>query len=221
MTSRAPRPDTGTPPSVRVLVEADLEPATEVIVHAFRRDPAATYLVPDARARDAAMAPFFALNVLTAIQTGLALGVGEAGRLDGVLLAVRPGEVVDPDPEPTPDQSRPESSTAVPGFADRLAPFFEAMHGLTEAGLARSHWRLDFLATEPAAQGRGVASALVASFHATADPDGVPTGLLTFVAANVGFYERRGYRVTATRDFAPGGFSMWAMMRGATGGSAR
>lgn len=59
------------------------------------------------------------------------------------------------------------------------------------------HWYLALLATDPAAQGRGLASALVGWGLGVADRDGRPAYLETQKEANVAWYARHGFEVTA------------------------
>ena len=46
-----------------------------------------------------------------------------------------------------------------------------------------------------------------------ADRDGIPAYLESTKERNVGFYERRGFRVTGTITPAPDGPTMWCMWR--------
>jgi ribosomal protein S18 acetylase RimI-like enzyme len=74
------------------------------------------------------------------------------------------------------------------------------------------HWYLQMLGTEPAHQGHGVGSALIAGVLATSDEAGLSTYLEASKEANVPFYERHGFSVTETMH-VPGGPSVFAMWR--------
>jgi ribosomal protein S18 acetylase RimI-like enzyme len=75
-------------------------------------------------------------------------------------------------------------------------------------------WVLESLGTAPAARRSGHATALVEDGLARADADGVPTHLETCGDANVAFYERFGFEVTATTDL-PDGPTVLTMVRAA------
>jgi uncharacterized protein YhfF/GNAT superfamily N-acetyltransferase len=77
------------------------------------------------------------------------------------------------------------------------------------------HWLLDQLAVEPAAQGRGIAGALVRHALERADADGLPLFLETGVERNLGFYARHGFRVFAEGDAPDGGPHTWFLRRDA------
>lgn len=64
----------------------------------------------------------------------------------------------------------------------------------------------------PGQQGAGVGSALMAPILARADADRVPCYLETAEAANVAFYQRRGF-VTVRQGTAPAGVPYWTMRR--------
>lgn len=59
----------------------------------------------------------------------------------------------------------------------------------------RPHWHIGPVGVQPDAQGRGVGTALLTSFLATADEQGVPAFLETDVDRNVTLYQRHGFRV--------------------------
>jgi len=60
------------------------------------------------------------------------------------------------------------------------------------------HWHLSMLGTDPAARGTGVGAHLLRAGLARADADGVPVHLETMNSANLGYYERYGFRVVRT-----------------------
>jgi len=74
------------------------------------------------------------------------------------------------------------------------------------------HWYLALLGTDPAAQGRGAASALLAPVLARCDDDGVPAYLETQKASNVAWYARHGFRETGTVE-VPGVPEVWLLTR--------
>jgi len=75
------------------------------------------------------------------------------------------------------------------------------------------HWLLDQLAVEPAAQGRGIAGAMVRHAVERAEADGIPLFLETGIERNLGFYARNGFRVFAEGDAPDGGPHVWFLRR--------
>jgi ribosomal protein S18 acetylase RimI-like enzyme len=78
------------------------------------------------------------------------------------------------------------------------------------------HWYLAVLGTEPAAQGRGLGSAVLAPVLEQCDADGVGAYLESSKERNIAFYARHGFRVTAELRL-PRGPRIWAMWREARG----
>ena len=79
------------------------------------------------------------------------------------------------------------------------------------------HWYLGSIATEPAAQGRGLGSMLLQASLERVDGDGLPAYLESTNPRNVTFYERHGFRVTGVVEL-PDGPSLTTMWREPTGG---
>jgi ribosomal protein S18 acetylase RimI-like enzyme len=75
-----------------------------------------------------------------------------------------------------------------------------------------SHWYLAILGTDPAAQGRGLGSAMIAPILEGCDRDGIGAYLESSKKTNIAFYGRHGFRVTAERKL-PRGPLLWPMWR--------
>jgi ribosomal protein S18 acetylase RimI-like enzyme len=76
----------------------------------------------------------------------------------------------------------------------------------------RSHWYLFILGTEPAAQGQGLGSALLAQVLARVDADGMPAYLESSNERNLAWYGRYGFELTGELVI-PGGPRIWPMWR--------
>lgn len=74
------------------------------------------------------------------------------------------------------------------------------------------HWYLSVLGTDPAAQGRGIGSALLAPVLERCDEDGVGAYLESSKESNLAYYARHGFRLTRTVRL-PRGPQVWLMWR--------
>jgi ribosomal protein S18 acetylase RimI-like enzyme len=81
---------------------------------------------------------------------------------------------------------------------------------------APPHWYLAVLGTDPAAQGQGLGSAVLAPVLQACDTDGVDAYLESSKERNIAFYARHGFRVIEELQL-PRGPKMWAMWRDARG----
>ncbi len=79
------------------------------------------------------------------------------------------------------------------------------------------HWHLGILGTDPASQGHGVGSAVMAPILARCDAAGIPAYLESSKHANITFYRRHGFEVTDTISL-PEGPDVWGMWREPQGG---
>ncbi len=75
------------------------------------------------------------------------------------------------------------------------------------------HWYLAALGTDPDAQSRGLASAVLQPVLDRCDADGLGAYLESSKEANVPFYARHGFEVTDTIDLGRGGPRLWTMWR--------
>jgi ribosomal protein S18 acetylase RimI-like enzyme len=75
------------------------------------------------------------------------------------------------------------------------------------------HWYLAVLGTDPAWQGKGVGSALLAPVLERCDKTETPAYLESSKESNISFYRRHGFEVTGTIDLPRGGPRVWPMWR--------
>ena len=205
MTGLRPRPDGGLG-EIRALEESRYAEAGRVLARAFLDDPLWAWLVPDEDARRQRL-PWLFERALADVRVATIEAVGEP--LAGVATWIPPATEV----------AAPPLGTVVGALA-RLRGGFgrlvrygrEAAKLELEVGAAVS-WRLGGIGVEPAAQGRGLGSALVRQGLERADAAGRPVVLLTSNPVNVGFYERHGFEVAAERSLPAAGPPGWAMVR--------
>lgn len=104
--------------------------------------------------------------------------------------------------------SPPEGAPGGTSFLVRSLPHLAALVGprhvpevvrylgeLAHSRPEEPHWYLSMLGTDPVARGTGVGSRLLRAGLARAEADGVPVYLETMNSANLGYYERFGFRV--------------------------
>ena len=121
---------------------------------------------------------------------GMALEEGTAWTLpdrSAVALWLPPG--VGPDGEAIVELLRQTVRTSV------HRELFEVLQQMGTAHPVEPHWYLPWLGVDPAAQGRGRGSALLAACLARVDGDGMPAYLETPNPRTIGFYERHGFEM--------------------------
>ena len=191
----------------------DIDAMVAVLTRAFHDDPGAMIIEPDESLRDAAMAAMShafmtaalyeatALHVTGEPLAGLAVWFGPDahGPSEAALLAA------------SSERGAPTRSEAVRARSGAMREEMEALH--RRAMGDEPHISLDFLAVDPAVQGRGVGGRLLAAGNLIADERGLPVYLETFTLPAVRFYERRGYRVVDSHQMVTGPYVVWAMRR--------
>lgn len=86
----------------------------------------------------------------------------------------------------------------------------EAMHHKSIQG---PHWYLWALGVAPESRRHGIGGALLEPVLADADLSGTPCYLETQTEQNVGFYEKRGFRVAHEAEPDLPGIRLWSMVR--------
>ena len=156
--------------TVRKATAADVPRLAEALARAFADDPMTSWVFPDDRARAARSERMFRVQL-----TKISLRHNEVYTTDDVVA----GAIWAP-----PGAWR---LTAIQQL--RLLPSFLPIVGFRAPTLVRGltavekqhprelHWYLAVLGTEPASQGKGIGSALIAPVLARCDEDGVPAYL--------------------------------------------
>lgn len=180
--------------------------AAAVLARAFHDDPVFAHLVPSgAPGREGRLAALFAAQARTAAHHGRVL-VSEGGEAAALWLA--PGRW-----KATPSVLLRETVPAVRALRGRTIQGLRVQVALERVHPAEPHWYLHALGTDPAHQGRGHGSALLATVLDRCDDEGVPAYLESSKHGNIPFYERHGFRVTSEVALPAGGPSAWPMWR--------
>lgn len=201
------------PVEIRALRASEVDAAAKMLARAFHEDPGALIIEPDPLRRPATIEAFFAPVVRWALPFGhVAAAVAAAGRIAGVATFVPPGHEAPTEAELA-TAGFAVAEAAFPEAAARNGPmvaFLEAQHA---AAISGPHWRLEFFGVDPAFQGSGLGGRLIGTGHAKADAAGERVWLETFTAANVRWYEARGYRVVGEAAVPGSAFTLWGLIR--------
>jgi GNAT superfamily N-acetyltransferase len=186
--------------------------AVMTLARAFHDDPLFNFLVPNLLSQSRALTTFMGSLLADGKPFG-EVWVARSGRaVVGVAVWLPPGAF--------PRGWRREAAAyarELPGVprlgrrlpaAIRLQTLLERKHHEVHA----PHWYLSLLGTDPAFQGRGVGTALLAPVLACADEQGRPAYLETQKESNVPWYRRHGFELVE-RIQARGCPAMWTMQR--------
>jgi ribosomal protein S18 acetylase RimI-like enzyme len=186
----------------------DLVEVAQTLTDAFAVDPHFDWFMRDDAGRDPARLGFFRLLLG---EEGL-----KRGRIDrpvggGAAAVWMPFEALGPLPMLLELRAIPTLLRATGlGRLGRLMAIREDMD--KHHPMDRPHAYLWFLGVSPAAQGRGIGSALLRSANARLDAAGMAAYLETGTTRNVALYERHGFKVISehrARADAPNMWSMW------------
>ena len=101
----------------------------------------------------------------------------------------------------------------VPALASHLPAATRGVERVEKRHPAEPHLYLAVLGTDPPAQGRGVATAVLGPGLELCDREGLPAYLESSKESNVGFYARFGFRVTEEVRMPGDGPTVWLMWR--------
>lgn len=195
-------------PTVRRAVAPDRREVGRVLAAGFLDDPTFAWITPSRRARAAWLPTVFDAFARAFERHGATDAVDrpEGAGLVGVALWAPPGvPAVHPDDEHLLEAA---SLALDPASRERLGRCSQVF---AEAHPEEPAWYLNFMATDPASQGRGVGTALLEAVLAAADAAGEAAYLDATSARNRVLYERHGFRCIGELTFpdGPTAYSMW------------
>jgi GNAT superfamily N-acetyltransferase len=200
--------------AVRVATAADAAALTRVLVRAFADDPFISWAV---RADERRRAAYWCLFDLFVRRLSLPYGhVFTTVTLDGVALWVPPGCWK----QGAIDQVRQLPAWLAIVGPRRIPHVFGAITALLSKHPTEPHYYLPFVGVDPAAQGRGIGSAVLQPVLRWCDTLGLGAYLENTNERNLVFYERLGFCVLEVMLLAADGPTVWRMWRSPVGGPA-
>ncbi len=177
---------------------------------AFFNDPLYEYIFPDAATREI-LAAWELGNIA---EYGIRFGeVYATSTLSGCAIWLPPGET-----DFTEVRMGEVGMLNSPAYfgaesEERLTAFMTESEECHRRVAPHPHWYLVLLGVDPARQGEGIGSALLAAGLAKADASRFPVYLETASPHNVPFYQRRGFEVRLEASLSEGGTHLWYMVR--------
>ena len=194
------------PPNIRRATSADVPAIARMLARAFLDDPVASWAWRPERLRLDALERFQAVRLRQLLAGD---EVWTTDELTCAALWAPPGRW---------RSTLRETGELVPSFLHPRLFMRMPMVALGWEKLERAHPHtpphlyLALLGTEPAAQGRGLGSAVMAPVLEQCDSDGVGAYLESSKERNIDFYARHGFRVTGEIQLLRGP-TMWKMWR--------
>lgn len=189
---------------VRRATKADLDGVTKALGKAFADDPVMHWFFPDEKGRRENIERVFRMRVASL------LGQDEVYTTDdhaGAAVWAQPGRW-----EMPPLEGLRFVAKLLPVVRTRIGVLARGWGAIDRLHPKEPHWYLAILGTEPAAQGRGVGSALMRPVLEDCDRNEVGAYLESSKESNLAFYARHGFRVTGELDL-PDGPRVWPMWR--------
>jgi ribosomal protein S18 acetylase RimI-like enzyme len=196
------------PLPVRRASEGEVPALARMLARAFFDDPVAVWACRHARLRPAMLERFHAARLRQLIGEREVWTVEESA---SAAVWAPPGRW-----RTTPRQDITLTRSLLhPRLVMRLPIVVRGLLGIERSHpLSPPHWYLAVLGTEPAAQGHGLGSAVLAPVLEHCDADGIGAYLESSKERNIAFYARHGFRVTRELHL-PRGPTLWAMWRDA------
>jgi GNAT superfamily N-acetyltransferase len=191
--------------SVRRAAPSEVDALAGVLGRAFQDDPVAAYTFPDEEGRKRALPKFFGLELRHQYIEDSEVYTNDD--LSGAALWSPPGK-------PRPGlRALVGLLPMVPHLGLRLPRVLRMLTAIESRHPRQAHFYLGVLGTEPALQGRGIGSSLLAPVLSRCDSDGLPAYLESSKERNVPFYARHGFTVSEEVDIGSEGPRLWLMWR--------
>jgi GNAT superfamily N-acetyltransferase len=192
---------------VRLAVQSDIDEMIETAVQAFFEDPVTVWIFPEESGRRELLQEWYRLTFMIGFRCGHTYTAPE----HKAIAVWSPPSV--PQMFNAEQDSREMADMFRNHLGSRVRSVFEGLMMIENAHPRDvPHFYLSLLATAPAMQGKGLASALLEEVLGRCDNELWPAYLETSREVNVRFYEGRGFRVTGTVDI-PDGPRLWFMWR--------
>ena len=203
---------------VRAATTQDIDACAHVLADAFQADPGTMVFLPDDGERAQILPGFFRTFVAAALSENADIVVSGDPTF-GVASWFGPDRH-----GPSPEAMGAHGFGAVleqagPDGTGRLMAMLGEIEANHERLATGPHLRLEFFGVSPANHREGIGTALIEHGHRRADELALPCYLETFSEANVGYYERRGYRTVGEFTIGDGvrGYGMLRPVTGAKG----
>ena len=198
-------------PEIVPLRARDLPAAAAALSRAFDHDPLQMYVFPDPVER-AARSPALFTPLL---RYGLLFGevLTTAGGPVGAAVWLGPAAW-----EVTPERAKAAGLDELPtvlgaAAAERFLSALAAIDPYHHRDVPPAHWYVMVVGVAPEEQGKGIGRALLQPIMKRADTAGQPCYLETAQPANVGLYERLGFRLVLDMVEPQSGLRLWTFRR--------
>ncbi|GEM_PF-329024 len=180
---------------VRRMADTEIGEASELVSLAFLGNPSTLAVVCGDPERARKMMEAGARFAKLGRRCSHVLVAERAGRVVGVLNAA-----LWPDCQMGIGDTLRTASAMIRAMGPALPRALKLMRTRARHDPRRRHWHLGPIGVHPDFQGRGVGKAMLSSFLARVDEEGVPAFLETDVEANVRLYRKFGFEIIARED---------------------
>lgn len=191
--------------TVRHGTSADAATVAATVAAAFFEDPVTRWLLPDPERRRQVLLPMFRLHVDSYLPHDETYLTPDG---QGAAVWLPPGAELF-----TAEQEQAFGGAVAALLGPEAQRAFRLNEIFTEHHPHEPHYYCQFLATVPAAQGRGIGSVLLRHVLNRADAEGAPAYLEATSPRNRVLYERHGYVSRGELTLPDGGPTLWRMWR--------
>ena len=186
----------------------DIPGIAGAMARAFDDDPMFEWLFPDRSQRTSKLDAWFARTMRAAWSTDRGRTLTTDAQA-GVAVWLAPGKWK----VPTRDVLKILPATLRIFGPRSFVRILKVLSEFEKRHPSEEHWYLEWLATDPPMQRRGVGAALMAPILERCDAEGLPAYLETQKPENVAYYRHHGFEVRDEMDIVEGGPRAWFMWR--------